>query len=110
MESYRKEIQTKLLKYGTLKEIIKKNGVITIIDFIVSNFLDLMSKRFYRPNSADYRLSEAFFRSRDIDRWSRYVHVVNEIRKIKGKELSVLDVGSGSIDISRSLMLRCWRF
>jgi len=88
-------IQTKLLKYGSLKEIIKKNGVITIVDFAISNFLDLMSKRFYKFNSADYRLSEAFFRSRDIDRWSRYAHVANEIQKIKGKELSVLDVGSG---------------
>lgn len=69
-----------------------------------------MSKRFYRSNSADYCLSEAFFRSRGIDRWSRYVHVVNEVRKIKGKELSVLDVGSGSMDISRFLSPSKWNY
>jgi len=90
MESYRREIQTKLLKYGSFKEIIRENGVLTIFDFAISKFLHLMSKRFYTSDSGDYGLSEAFFR-RNIDRWSRYAHVTNEIRKIKGKELSVLD-------------------
>jgi len=103
MKGYRKEIQTKLLKYGSLKQIIRENGVLTIIDFAISNFLDLMSKQFYKSNGADYRLSEAFFRSRGIDRWSRYAHVANEIRKMKGKELSVLDVGSGGQGISSFL-------
>jgi len=91
MGSYRREIQTKLLKYGSLKEILRKNGVLTIFDFAISRFLDVVSKRFY-TNSGDYSLSEVFFRSRDIDRWSRYIHVTNEIRKIKGKKLSVLNV------------------
>lgn len=102
MESYRKEIQTKLLKYGSFKEMIKKNGVIAIIDFAISNILNLISKRIYRSNSSDYGLSEAFFRSRGIDRWSRYVHVVNEIRKIKAGN-SVLEVGSGGRGISEYL-------
>lgn len=100
MESYRIEIQTKLLKYDSLKEIIRKNGVLIIIDFAISKFLDLMSKRFYTSNSGDYGLSEAFFHSRDIDRWSRYTHVTNEIQKNKGKNFSVLDVGSGGQGIS----------
>jgi len=102
MESFQKEIQRSLLKYGSFKEIIKKNGVITIIDFAISNLLNLISKRIYRSNSSDYGLSEAFFRSRGIDRWSRYVHVVNEIRKIKAGN-SVLEVGSGGRGISEYL-------
>ena len=110
MESFRKEIQTKLLKYGSLKEIIKKNGVITIIDFAVSNFLDQVSKRCYESNSTNYGLSEAFFHSRDIDRWSRYVHVVNELRKTNGKGLSVLDVGSGGKGISGFLSPLKWNY
>jgi ubiquinone/menaquinone biosynthesis C-methylase UbiE len=99
MKSYRKNIQTKILQYGSLREIIKKNGVITIIDFAISNFLNLISKRFYRSNSANYGLSEAFFRSRGIDRWSRYMHVANEIQKNENKS-SVLDVGAGGQGIS----------
>jgi len=99
MKSYRKKIQTKLLKYGSLEEIVKKIGVIAIIDFAISNFLNLISKRFYRSNSANYGLSEAFFRSRDIDRWSRYMYVANEIQKTKTKS-SVLDIGSGGLGIS----------
>ena len=99
MKSYRKKIQTNILQYGSLKEIIKKIGVIAIIDFAISNFFNVISKRFYRSNSANYGLSEAFFRSRDIDRWSRYIYVANEIQKMKTKS-SVLDIGSGGLGIS----------
>jgi ubiquinone/menaquinone biosynthesis C-methylase UbiE len=99
MKNYRKRIQTKILQYGSLKEIIKRIGVIAIIDFAISNFLNLISKRFYRSNSANYGLLEAFFRSRDIDRWSRYMHVANEIQKMKRRS-SVLDIGSGGLGIS----------
>jgi len=100
MQSYQKEIQTKLLKYGSLIGIIKKNGVIVIIDFAISNFLNLISKRFYRSNRANYGLSEALFRSRDIDRWSRYIHIANEIQKNVNKKSSVLEIGSGGLGIS----------
>ena len=95
MVSYRKTIKSKLLEYGGFREIIRKNGVLTIIDSVISGFLNSMSKRFYQPNGACYGLPEAFFRSRDIDRWSRYAHIMNEFRKTNGQEFSVLDVGSG---------------
>lgn len=102
MEIWRREIQTNLLKYGSLKKTIQEKGVPTIIDFAISKFLDLMAKRFYKQNSTKYGLFEALFR-RDIDRWSRYAHVTNEIRKTKGKELLVLEVGSGGQGISTFL-------
>jgi len=105
----RKEIQAKLLKYGSLKEILRKNGFL-IIDFAIQKFLDLMSKRFYRPNNAGYGLSEAFFRPKGIDRWSRYVHVANEIQKMKERELTVLEVGSGGQGISGFLIPSKRRF
>lgn len=113
VESYRRKIQTRLVKYGSLKEIIRQNGVLTIIDSVISKFLDLMSKRLYKQKYfTDYGLSEAFFRSKAIDRWSRYTRVVNEVRKIRGKELSVLDVGSGGRGISAfsSILRRHYRF
>jgi len=100
MEGCRKEIQTKLQEYGNLKEIVKKKGVRTIIDFAIFQVLNLSSKRFYRSSNANYGLSEALFRSRDIDLWSRYMHVTNEIRKIRARKLSVLDVGAGGQGIS----------
>ena len=70
MEGYRKEIRAKLLEYGGIKEIVKKKGVGAII------------KRAH------------------IDLWSRYMHVINEIRKIKARKLSVLDLGAGGQGIS----------
>ncbi|HDH44617.1 MAG TPA: class I SAM-dependent methyltransferase [Thermococcus sp.] len=97
---YQKEVRTKLLKYGGLKEIIKKYGVMTIIDVAISKFLNLISKRFYRPKATNYGLSEVFFHPRGIDRWSRYIHVINEIRKINAESFSVLDVGAGGAGIS----------
>lgn len=42
MRTYRKEIQAKLLKYDSSKEIIRKDGVLTIIDSAISKFLDLV--------------------------------------------------------------------
>jgi len=94
MGSYRKEIQTKLLKYGSLKEIVRKWGVLTIIYFAISNFLDVMSKRFYRLRGTDYGLLETLFHPRGIDRWSRYAYVVNEIKKLETMN-KILEVGSG---------------
>lgn len=102
--------QMKLLKYGSLKEIIPKNGFLIIIDFAISKFMDLMSKQFYRPNNAGYGLSEAFFCSRGIDRRSMYVHVANEIQKMKERELTVLEVGSGGQGISGFLIPSKRRF
>ena len=69
-----------------------------------------MSKRLYKPNSTNYGLSEAFFRSRGIDRWSRYVHIVNELRITNGKGLSVLEVGSGGKGISGFLSSLEWDY
>jgi ubiquinone/menaquinone biosynthesis C-methylase UbiE len=100
MEGCRKEIRAKLLEYGGIKEIVKKKGVGAIIDFAISQILYLISQRFYTSSSADWGLSEALFRSRDIDLWSRYIHVTNEIRKIKARNLSLLDVGAGGEGIS----------
>ena len=100
MEGFRKEIRAKLLEYGGIKEIVKKNGVGAIINFAISQILYLISQRFYTSSSVDYGLSEALFHSRDIDLWSRYMHVTNEIRKIKARKFSVLDVGAGGQGIS----------
>jgi len=99
MQSFREEFQIGLQKYGNLKGIMKKSGVKAIIDSAISQFLNLISKRLYKSNSPKFGLSEIFFRSRDIDRWSRYTHVTNEISKIKEGKLSVLDVGSGGREI-----------
>jgi len=41
MKRYRKEIQTKLLKYGGLYEIVKKNGFKIILDIAVSKVLSI---------------------------------------------------------------------
>jgi len=108
MESYRKEIQTKLLKYGSLKEIVKKNGVLVIIDSAIQTFLDLASKRLYRPSGTDYGLSEVFFRSKCIDQFERYACAVKEIRKIES-EVTVLEIGAGGEGISyfSNLLKKC---
>ena len=99
MQSYQKEIQTKLLKYGSLKEVIRKIGIIAFIDFTISNFLNLISRRIYRSNSINYGIFEALFYSRGIDRWRRNIYVANEIQKMKMKA-TVLEVGSGGQGIS----------
>lgn len=88
-----------LRKYGNLKGIMKKSGVKAMIDLAISLFLDLLSKRFYKSNNLKFGLSEIFFRSRDIDRWCRYTRVTNGISEIKDGKLSVLDVGSGGMEI-----------
>ena len=103
MKSYQKEIQTKILQYGSLKEIIKKFGVIAIIDFAISDVLNLISTRFYRPDWVHYGLSDAIFHSKDIDRWSRYAHI-EKILEIKEERFSILDVGSGGEGISGFLI------
>ena len=79
MESFQKEIQRSLLKYGSLKEIIKKNDILTIIDSAIQTFLDLASKRLYRPNGTNYGLPEALFRSKRIDQFDRYACIINKI-------------------------------
>lgn len=96
----RETIQSELLKYGSFYEIIKENGIIMLIDFAVLAFINMVSKRLYRLNGLNYGFSEAFFHPRDIDKWSRYAHVVNEIQKIKANNLKVLEVGSGGQGIS----------
>ena len=94
METNRREIQAKLLKYGGLYKLIKKTGIITIIDFAVTTFINIVFKRFYRLRSTDYGLLEALFYPKNIDQWSRYAYVVNEIKKLKTKS-KILEVGSG---------------
>jgi ubiquinone/menaquinone biosynthesis C-methylase UbiE len=101
MEINRREIQAKLLKYGGLYNLLRKTGIITIIDFAVTTFINIIFKKlkyFYRLRSTDYGLLEALFYPRNIDQWSRYAHVVNEIKKFKTKG-KILEVGSGESGI-----------
>lgn len=99
MEGYRKEIQEILSKYGSLSEIIKKNGALAMADFAVSRFVELISKRYYKPSGTDYGLSEAVFQ-KPIDQFERYASIVSEIRKLSKKELLILDVGAGGKGVS----------
>jgi len=108
METIQKTIRTSLLKYGSLSEIIKKNGVLVMIDSAIQPFLDNASKRFYRPRGTDYGLSEVFFRSKNIDQFERYACAVKEIRKIES-EVTVLEIGAGGEGISyfSNLLKKC---
>jgi ubiquinone/menaquinone biosynthesis C-methylase UbiE len=99
MENYQKIIRRTLLKYGSIKEIIKKRGVLVIIDSAIQMFMDLASKRLYRPSSTNYGLQEVFFRSKCIDQFERYACAVNEIQKM-GSKVSVLEIGAGGEGIS----------
>lgn len=65
-----------MLKYWSLKETIKKNGVLTTIDFAISEFLEIASKRFYRPRSADYGLSEVLFYSKRVDHFENILKLL----------------------------------
>jgi len=105
METNRREIQAKLLKYGGFYELAKKTGIITIIDFAVTTFI-VRAKRFYRLRRTDYGLLEALFYAKDIDRWSRYAYVVNEIKKLKTKS-KILEVGSGGMGIASFFSQGC---
>jgi ubiquinone/menaquinone biosynthesis C-methylase UbiE len=100
MEIDRREI-LKLLKYGGLYKLLKKAGIITIIDFTVTTFINIIFKnfkRFYRLRSTDYGILEALFYPRNIDQWSRYAYVVKEIKRLKTKG-KILEVGSGGSGI-----------
>ena len=99
METIQKTIRTGLLKYGSLSEIIKKNGVLVMIDSVIQLFLDNASKRFYRPRGTDYGLSEVFFRSKYIDQFKRYACAIKEVREMES-EISVLEIGAGGEGIS----------
>jgi len=79
----REEIKTKLLEYGGLYELIRKKGIITVIGYAVLALINIISKRFYRFHGIEYGLPEALFHPKDIDRWSRYAYVINEIKKRK---------------------------
>jgi ubiquinone/menaquinone biosynthesis C-methylase UbiE len=104
MLKFQKEVRKSLQKYGGLSEVIKKNGVLAIMDFAISNVLYITSKRFYRPSGSNYGLSEAFFRVA-IDRFERYARVAKEIQKMDAKTFSVLDVGSAGEGISSQTRL-----
>ena len=84
-----------LLKYGSLKGIVKKIGIAAMVDSTISHFLDLFSKRFFRLNWMQYDFSDAVFHSKDIDRWSRYANILKEILDIKEKGFSIMEMGSG---------------
>jgi ubiquinone/menaquinone biosynthesis C-methylase UbiE len=98
------------LNFSYLNKILKAKGILTIIDFVTSIFINKILRRFYRLDSSDYGLPETFFHSRDIDRWSRYTYVINEIQKTKMQHFSILEVGSGGKGISiflNSLRMNC---
>lgn len=99
MPSKRKEIQDILLSYGNVGKIIKKNTASVIADFAVSQLIDLISKRYYKPRGVCYGLSEAIFQ-KPIDQFERYASVVREIKKIGQNKLLVLDVGAGGKGVS----------
>lgn len=98
METCQKTIRTSLAKYGSLNEIIKQNGVLVIIDSAIQTFLEIVSKRFYRPNGTDYGLREVFF-AKSIDQFERYAFAVKEIQKMNAAK-SILEIGAGGKGIS----------
>jgi ubiquinone/menaquinone biosynthesis C-methylase UbiE len=99
METNRREIQAKLLKYGSLYELVRKVGIINIIDFAITTFINIISERFYRPRRTDYGLLEALFNPRSIDRWSRYTYVISDIQKLETMN-KILEVGSGGAGVT----------
>jgi ubiquinone/menaquinone biosynthesis C-methylase UbiE len=108
MENCQKILRKSLLKYGSIKEIIKKAGIFAITDSIIQIFVDLASKRLYRPSSTNYGLQEVFFRSKYIDQFERYACVVNNIQKT-GSKVSVLEIGAGGEGLSKfsNLLEQC---
>ena len=100
-----RKIQEVLLKYGGFIRLIKRKGIITIVDFAIVAFINIISKRFYKFRKNNYGFLEALFHSRDIDRWSRYAYVVDEIKKIRTK--NILEVGSGGEGVTPFLSRDC---
>jgi ubiquinone/menaquinone biosynthesis C-methylase UbiE len=71
----------------------------TILDFAISGPLSLCQRKYYTTKNTNYGLSEAFFLL-PVDRFERYAFIINEIRQLQEKDLSVLEIGSGGKGIS----------
>lgn len=99
VKTHNKGIQDIQSKYGSICEAIKKSNVLLVLDFVINILIDSFSKKCYKPKNSNYGILDAVFQ-RSIDQFERYASVANEIKKVKQKQLSVLDVGAGSKGIS----------
>jgi hypothetical protein len=100
MVQLQREILGNLRKYGSLKELIKEKGFLSLLDFIVTGVIHKTLKRTYRPLRNNYGLSESLFCPQPVNQFERYARVINEIRQMDADTISVLEVGAGGEGLS----------